>query len=789
MDLLKELKTISKLLKDEKNIEAEFRLGIFKNKRFNPNLDKEYFKKILKSFDSFDKVKYSSVIKMDNNIRGVYNRRLKKMNIEESINFLRSNMMQNYIIKYNYERKNKIQNITSGHLRLSINREEPIRNYNGNNNVNYYVDRVRYEKLLTDNLRLDMSINYVNYELEFQIELEILDINKIKYTDLKKYLKKLSTESFITNGIRYLQPNTLERKDVNILTGRKYSVTDKADGKRGVLIFSKNSLMMFNPRNNKIMKTFEKTISNKLTIIDGEYIEKTGKYFAFDIIFSKGVDFRDKYLDKRYEELLKYNKNKKLKESIDFNVKKFYFDNIFDKSKEIWSNKDKYDYNLDGLIFTPVEQYYNPDNLLQPIYKWKEFHSVDIRIEYNRREDFTYFHAEGGRSSWYGDQNINFNRVFMFNFEYDIYNLGKNVRNKYFLGHKGQPPKGYKVKDDIVEVEFDSKKNKWIYLRKRTDDKKNANYFRTVQSVVNAIVFNIDINTLSMLDSSSETNEIGNLYDFTKDSTVRRKEWRLMNNQYKRSLLEETSKLVKDNKKVLVDLGSGKLGDLFKWIKTGITDVLAIDTSYVELFGDNGAEQRLLNNNFNYNGIYYTNGIQKIYLAWGDVSKKLENIGYRDEDKNIINKFVKEYKKVDIISSMYAIHYLFGEYKNGEWKKTDKNIKNLQYTVDKLLKEDGYLIGIFLNGDKIKKSMRFKNEEGDLFYSIKLNNKNDFETLLIKNSVWGNVEIEEPKINFDMIKNNFNYKEIPLKINEGKIKLTKDERKLIDLNFPFILQR
>jgi hypothetical protein len=786
MDLLKELKNITKLLKGEKDIEVEFRLGQFINRRFNPNLEKEYFKKIFNSIKDFDKINYSSVIKMDNNIRGVYNRKVKKMDVENSINFLRSNMMENYIMKYNYERKTTIQKITSGHLRLSISREEPMKSYNNRSRTNYYVDRIRFEKLLGDNLRLDMSINYVNYEIEFQIELEILDIKKIKYTSLKKYLEKIGTDSFKINGIRYLQPNTLERKDLNILTGRKYSVTDKADGKRGVLILNKHQSLMINPRNNTIIKKFPNIISKKLTVIDGEYIEKTDRYFAFDLLFSNGVDFRGEYLDKRYTELLKY---KDLKMNIDFSVKKFYFDNIFKKAKEIWTNKDKYDYNLDGLIFTPVEQYYNPDNLHQPIYKWKEFHSVDIRIEYNRREDFTYFHAAGGKNPWNRDPNINFNRVFMFNFEFDKYNLGKTVRNKYFLGHQGEPPKGYKVKDDIVEVEFDSNKNKWVYLRTRTDDKKNPNYFRTVQSVVNAIVFNIDINTLSMLDSSSETNEIGNLYDFTKDSTVRRKEWRLMNNQYKRSLLQQTAKLVKGDKKVLVDLGSGKLGDLFKWIKSGITDILAIDTSYVELFGDNGAEQRLLNNDFNYNGSYYTNGLQKIYLAWGDVSKKLEEIGYREEDKKVINDFIKEYKKADIVSSMYAIHYFFADYKDGEWKKTDKNVKNLQYTIEKLLKKDGYLIGIFLNGDKIKKSLRFKNEEGDLFYGIRLKNKDDFETLLIKNVVWGNVEIEEPKINFDMIKKYFPYKEIDVKIDEGNIKLTKDERRLIDINYPFILQK
>jgi hypothetical protein len=209
-----------------------------------------------------------------------------------------------------------------------------------------------------------------------------------------------------------------------------------------------------------------------------------------------------------------------------------------------------------------------------------------------------------------------------------------------------------------------------------------------------------------MLKGSEETNDIGDLYDFTKDVTLIRENWRLMNNQYKKSLLTETRKLIKKNRIVLMDSCCGKLGDLFKWIKIGITDIIGIDISFIELYGDNGAEQRLITNGFIFNGTYYTNGIQNIYLVWGDMTKPLKDIGYRKEDNMILNEFLNEYKKVDIISNMYCIHYFFGEYSSGKWKKSDKLIKQFKDNVDNILNNDGYLIGLFLNGEKINESLK-----------------------------------------------------------------------------------
>lgn len=103
------------------------------------------------------------------------------------------------------------------------------------------------------------------------------------------------------------QLNNLEYKNsVNIR--RKYCVTDKSDGERNLLfIDSKGELFLVN-REQEIKKTGVKCIANSNCLIDGELIDrnlngsKIRKYLAFDLYFSNGNDFRDRILNRSFEE-------------------------------------------------------------------------------------------------------------------------------------------------------------------------------------------------------------------------------------------------------------------------------------------------------------------------------------------------------------------------------------------------------------------------------------------------------------------------------------------------------
>ena len=78
-------------------------------------------------------------------------------------------------------------------------------------------------------------------------------------------------------------------------------------------------------------------------------------------------------------------------------IKTFYnldqMDDIFAKSFEIWNQrKELFDYELDGLIFTPIYQQYVPAIQELHTYKWKPIITCDFRVEYVHELNFTFFH-------------------------------------------------------------------------------------------------------------------------------------------------------------------------------------------------------------------------------------------------------------------------------------------------------------------------------------------------------------------------------------------------------------
>jgi hypothetical protein len=645
--------------------------------------------------------------------------------------------------------------------------------------------RVREEDILDIRSRkkIKKEIKKLNV---LEMEAKIMDMNRLKekttinlsdmLKGVSKRKKEVIKESVNVDSMKYMQPNTLERKDIETIISNDYSVTDKADGIRGILIMSENRIEIRNPRDkSKLMKLHKYNVVKETTIIDGEFVDNNNTFYGFDILYSKGKDMRNNNLRERYKELKKYGKmNYKF---FKFEVKKFYFTNIFKKSRDIWNNRGDFDYKLDGLIYTPIDEPYEFDKNV-PIYKWKGSHSIDVRLEY--KNNYTYFHTIG-RNKWGNSNNIYFNRVTLTK---DYIKYGKKIDNKIYLGHEGKFNKKYKEKVDIVEVEYSG--GEWIYLRKRAD-KEQPNAIKTIKSVLKAMEYDIDIETISLLNRK-DTNEIGNLYDFTKDQTLIRDNWRKMNNWYKRSLISQTSRLINKENITLIDLGCGKGGDLSKWRNSNIKNVLGIDTSYVELYGKNGFEERLINLGFKKMGNYYENDGMRVYIVWGDISKSLSNIGYRKKDREIIKEFIESNPKSDIVSSMYSIHYLFGKYKNNKWNKSTKFINNYKNTLSKLLDDNGYFIGIILDGNKIKEDKLFRDEGGE-FYSIKLK-KGEIDTLVIGNRVWGGVTIEEPRISINDIKKYIKYEEVEVKIEESdEILLNEDERELVNLNYPFILKR
>tara|TARA_Y100000590_G_scaffold39811_2_gene42495 strand:+ start:3207 stop:6407 length:3201 start_codon:yes stop_codon:yes gene_type:complete len=168
--------------------------------------------------------------------------------------------------------------------------------------------------------------------------------------------------------------NILERNyadyynTINIRKG--YSVTDKADGERNLLVILPDNGVFLMSRKN-VVKYMGCKINAPLTILDGEYITKTKDnksiclFMAFDIYFYRGMDVRNNILFRSLEDKKKDRIDKsrleylsQLLEEIEIEhdldsiqlsleAKKFYYGNAdpFNSQIEMIINKEKEEYN------------------------------------------------------------------------------------------------------------------------------------------------------------------------------------------------------------------------------------------------------------------------------------------------------------------------------------------------------------------------------------------------------------------------------------------------------------
>ena len=213
-----------------------------------------------------------------------------------------------------------------------------------------------------------------------------------------------------------------------------YTVTDKADGIRKLLVIANKGRVYLIDVNMKVQFTGMVSSNNSVhqTIIDGEHVlhDKYGKfintYLAFDIYYESGKDLRSlpfcesgeaKAAEDKGETETKYRLNE-LNATINsaafgpvvgkisplrIEPKTFYVSNgneIFDNCAGILQKKRDglFPYEIDGLIFTPVNKGVGSDTtgeVLPPVkrtwlssLKWKppEFNTIDFLVTTKKTE-------------------------------------------------------------------------------------------------------------------------------------------------------------------------------------------------------------------------------------------------------------------------------------------------------------------------------------------------------------------------------------------------------------------
>jgi hypothetical protein len=254
-----------------------------------------------------------------------------------------------------------------------------------------------YESILESlrkTIKLILSgLQGTNYPISYPEQTNVIQsYMKLLYKDDYNPSKRVYPSNFIGPSSYTLERKNIEPFDENSTVPnirQSYTVTDKADGDRHLMYIADNGkIYLINTSMNVIFTgaiTNEKTVFNSL--IDGELIlhDKNGKfinlYAAFDIYYLNKKDIREfsfmpiskeDDLKSRYPILKEMINILKVKSIVKNNIspirvesKKFYPSNFDDNKKDTTifsacdtilnnSKENLFEYNTDGLIFTPA---------------------------------------------------------------------------------------------------------------------------------------------------------------------------------------------------------------------------------------------------------------------------------------------------------------------------------------------------------------------------------------------------------------------------------------------------
>lgn len=173
---------------------------------------------------------------------------------------------------------------------------------------------------------------------------------------------------------------------------------------------------------------------------------------------------------------------------------------------------------------------------------------------------------------------------------------------------------------------------------------------------------------------------------------------RTFHNWTKKELLNQTCEIIKaetDDNITLLDLSCGKGGDMFKWYKNNIMEVVGFDIDEDSIKEAKTRYQQMVND--------LTKNRQRIpkytfYVM--DLS-----------DKNNLPAIAKilTTKKFSIVSCQFAIHYFF---------KNEDSLKNLITITSTYISNHGYFIGTTMDGEMIKYKLHDQPIIGNDIYTI-----------------------------------------------------------------------
>jgi SAM-dependent methyltransferase len=608
------------------------------------------------------------------------------------------------------------------------------------------------------------------------------------------------------NNLYSMQPVNAEIPHIIDIIPNKYSVTDKADGEKYQLyIDDKNIYLISNNLHVRKLNSRNYNIDGyKNTIMEGEYIYLTEKkvylFMIFDILYLKGDNvMKNPNLIERYNQMVDTCKNiskneiykvksYSIKDKFSINdmenhynteIKNFY-DNlnkeigkmkqndvyihpklflfpygvnnseVFSYGKMIWENCTKNSdvkcpYQLDGIIFTPLEQKYTREkqSIKMNIYKYKppETNSIDVYITFQRnKETNTYLDIYDNQLST--ESKFKSFRVINF-FVGDVYGGSEkpipfmpdnNNDQAYLPLIDGQirDVEGNIVQDNsVVEVIYNNDSSvphnyRWIILRTRWDKtesvlrykKKYGNYRTTAENVWRSMMEAVTIDDMKNLANPSSYNgqmkilksklsstaikaerATNKYYQLQTDLLKTLRQW---HNWLKTTIIttyaspKASQSGKKPERQTILDIGCGRGGDVLKFYHTRVKEYVGFDYNYENLFSSvdsmltryNEAKKKYPD--FPKFTIFQADGgVLLTSTAQGQAISSMS-----DTNKKTIDKIFTKDRQFDIYSSQFVIHYLFS---------SETSVNNLIENIKNHLKPGGYILLTLFDGEHLHK--------------------------------------------------------------------------------------
>ena len=434
---------------------------------------------------------------------------------------------------------------------------------------------------------------------------------------------------------------------------------------------------------------------------------------------------------------------------------------IFEKAKTLWENRKNNSYESDGLIFIPILEYYPlKGGSWKSLFKWKpeDLNTIDFLIKTKKnsngidiRDPYIESDPEakkllqlqqfktielyvGGIKTIYDKERkkvvkkkcaVKFNPFNVEESKIPDYNTTRIIldSDEKMMAYD-QILKVYTevVNDTIVEFFYNPNEQegfKWIPIRPRHDKthsyKNNldvyGNFDKTAYdvylSIINPVTFQMISTGIIPKDEANALAPNSKQYFSSNDYNPKtRLPYQNFHNLYvKDRLLKQVAPSTLLNSKSpigkLLDLGSGRGGDISRWKKYKFAEVVGIDVDA---------------HNIDYSKNLYNNIPRpkpKVFYIRGDIGKLIfpaQQAASTESNKLRMKNYISVENYFDVVSVQFALHYFF---------ENEIKLRTLIQNISDNLKIGGFLIGACFSGEKVfNKLKKHKEIEGTLDDSV-----------------------------------------------------------------------